>query len=336
MIAGDAYEAIISKYGRKNGEVWTGLARAQAGYGRYKKAVDSYKQAMLLLPKDEHLKKELSQVQNQAMVADMAQSKSETVIQALPYKKGLWAVLSAIIDWEKEEYTSYPTITNSYLTIYKGKPNSLKQIWRSNILGYPGHTEGRFNDVYLYIKDITGDGLSDLVIPKVYIGGSWLPSHIDIFTWRNGKPKHLLGAMSDEVLFVKDLNHDGRYEVMTDHAIGFSVCHAGQPRWLFTYAYKNGNYQLAERDFPSQYRDLHREIKTVLREFPTDYQLLHYLGRSYEIRREPMYALRAYRKAEKAGIIELAEMRKEKWDDLAARVSYELTLIRSRIKTLSK
>jgi len=83
-----AFRHILAKYGKDNGRAWAGLARAQAGLGKYADAEDSCKQALLLLPGHTTLERELSQVSDQEAVAQAASTgllKDETVLRALPY-----------------------------------------------------------------------------------------------------------------------------------------------------------------------------------------------------------------------------------------------------------
>lgn len=91
---------------------------------------------------------------------------------------------------------------------------------------------------------------------------------------------------------------------------------------------------MADRDFPWKYRDLYREIKTVLREAPNDFELLCYLGQAEEIRRRSAAALRAYRQAEKGAVAEVRKWRKKRDAFLVQRASNILREIRERIRAL--
>lgn len=91
-----------------------------------------------------------------------------------------------------------------------------------------------------------------------------------------------------------------RYEIINDHAIGYDLAHYEQPRWTNIYAYKNGTYQLANGDFPDEFRSLYSEISKQLKAHPSDPELLKYLGILYEIRKQPKQALEAYKKSLKA------------------------------------
>lgn len=339
--AQDAFLDIQSKYGKQNGRVWAGLAKSQARLGEYDKAVKSYQKAIYLLPGHIRLKKELEEVQNQQSVAKAASktlSKEEAVFQALPYpvlsEPNLWVVLSGEAKWG--DHPSWPEISNCHLTVFNGKPDSLKRVWTSHILGHLESNEG-LNDVYMFIKDVTGDGIPDVVVSEIIFGGSWAPSHIDIFTWCNDRLAHLLGASSDEPFMVKDFNRDGRYEVIGNHAVGRDLSHAGQPRWLSIYASKNGTYQLANADFPAQYHKLYKYIKSIIRDYPDDYELYFYWGWVNEIEGKPHTALKAYRRAEKNALEYLADAQKEAdSSEWAPGVRYTLHQIRSRMTALKK
>jgi len=301
--AEQGFSSILTKYGADDGRAWAGLARSQAGLGKYDKSINSYKKALSLLPGHQNLQKELDVVLKQQAIAKAVSSQlpeGEEVLQAVPYpvpgEEGLWAVLTGKVVWDEELHPFWPNITDSRLTVFRGNPESLKELWNARILWHLGSEE--INEVYLYIHDVTGDGIPEMVLPEIIFGGSWIPSHIDIFTWKSGRAVKLFGAIADESIIIKDLDNNGTYEVITDHAIGVSLAHYEQPRWQYTYAYKNGAYQLAEKDFPEVYRGLDKEIKARLKEYPDDYELLFYLGRLYEIQRKPKAALKAYYKAE--------------------------------------
>jgi tetratricopeptide (TPR) repeat protein len=339
-----AFKIILSKYGGTNGTAWMGLARAQARLGQYDEAADSYTQAQALLSGQESLRRELGRVRDQqaiARAASIALPSGEKVLQALPYPArpdtDLWAVLSASIKRrEGEPHPPWPDITGGHLTIFQGRPDSLKQIWRSGTLGYPGHTGGEFNDIYLYVHDVTGNGNVDLVVTEAFIGADWIPSHIDIFRWVGNSLHHLLGAVSDDEPVMKDLRQDGRYEAMTYHSVGRGLSHAEQPQWLDIYAYEKGTYQIADESFASQYHQLYREILTQLGKHPNDMELLYYLGRIREIQRRPRAALRAYKRSEQIAAREVEVDRQEKDQADLSHAASDLQEIRARISRLGR
>lgn len=341
-----AFQDIINKYGKDNGRAWAGLARSEARLGQYGKAVKSYRQALNLLTGHTDLKEELNMVLKQRSVADSASTilpKGETVLQALPYpvptEKNLWVVLSATKTWDKEFDRYWPEVSNCHLTVYKDTQNSLKQIWRSKQLklAWANDSADDFNDAYLFVQDMTGDKIPELVTIEVIFGASVAPTHIDVFKWNKDKAAHILGAGADDSIVVTDINKDGRYEVIGNHAIGWGLSHAEQPRWLNTFAYKNGAYQNAEKDFPRVYDNLQKEIWKVLREAPDDFELRYYNGRIYEIKRKPQLAIREYRLAIKYAKEQIVWMKRQdsSWADLIVKTKYLLKQSQSRIKVLN-
>ena len=336
--AEQGFIGMLSKYGSDNGRVWARLADCQTRLGKYDKAVKSYNRALVLLPGHETLQKKLTEVGRQLSISHATLPllpPGKIILQTLPYavpsSTDLWVVLSATLIEDEETTSSWPTYTDCQITILKGRPDSLKRLWHSDVLGSKGYTDGEFNVIYLYAEDVTGDSIPDLVIPETYIGGSWIPSHIDIFTWKRNSLHHLLGAVSDYAPICKDLDNDGKIEVVVEHAVGRGLSHAEQPIWIDIYAFRNGTYQPANAYYPSEYYNLYRSFRRKLRENPDEYDLQYYLGRIYEIQRKSQNALKLYKKAEHNAVEESNIVRSEFPDH---RILNTLQNIRDRIRKI--
>ncbi|MHB1456078.1 MAG: tetratricopeptide repeat protein [Armatimonadota bacterium] len=336
--AEQGFIGILSKYGSDNGRVWARLADCQTRLGKYDKAVKSYNHALVLLPGHETFRRKLTVAERQLSVTQAALPllpPGKTILQtlpcAVPSATDLWVVLSATLIEDKEKTWSWPTYTDCQITILKGKPDSLRRLWHSDVLGSRGYTDGEFNAIYLYVEDVTGDSVPDLVILETYIGGSWIPSHIDIFTWRVNSLHHLLGAVSDYAPICKDLDNNSKIEVMIQHAVGCGLSHAEQPIWIDIYAFRNGTFQPANAYFPNKYHNLYWYIRRKLREIPDDYELQYYLGRIYEIQHKSQNALKIYKKAEHNAVEESKIVRSEFPDH---RISNTLQNIRDRIRKI--
>lgn len=311
-MAVDAYQELIRKYGY-NVKAYQGLGRSFMLQGKYKEAVSAFNSISYRSPSATRDFNLASSSLAASKAASKIIPKSLKVIRVAPYpipgQKGIWAVLSGKWDIDKKttpDMPYYMTFNNLRIDLMKQINGNFVSIWHESNLGSKGYTDGEFSDVQLCLADLTKDGQQEIIIPGVFLGASWMPSHMDIFTWRSGKMIKLLGLGGHDPIIIKDLNHDGKYEVMNDFAIGWSPCHAEQPRWVDVYAYKNGTYQLADADFPWIYRDLAREIRTVLRHFPDDWQLLKYQAIIYHIQRRPELARRYLAKALKQIRSELA------------------------------
>lgn len=312
-----AYGGILAKYG-PSVRAYVGLARSRMGQGRYATAVRSYQSALDLSPGAPKVRDELDLAQRSARVAASARTllpKSHTVLRTLLFPvdrtRELWLVLSGRIDEASEDLVHAATFDGAdfRLTLVEGTGTGVRSIRQSAQLGFPGNTEGEFNDVQLYVMDITGDGIPEVVIPEVFVGADWIPSHLDVFAWRDGRLFHALGVKSDMPVELRDIDGDGSYEAVNSHAIGRSLCHADQPLWTDIFAYRDGSYHIANDRFPGQFNRLRAEIRRLLRQHPSDPELLKYLGVAEQILGQNHKALRTYSHARSVWAEELREER---------------------------
>lgn len=179
------------------------------------------------------------------------------------------ALLTAKTD--KTTPDSYLTnFTNTYLSVFKEVNNRYQKIWISDMLTGS-------NLAILIVYDITGDGNPDVVVCEVEICGSRSPSHFDVFSdTEYGWHRIFSGSSNEEPGKLRDLNRDGKYEIILNNSIGKLMSHAEQPRWLSIYAYDGKNYILANRRFPNEFKELQRKIKTLILKYPDDSELLYY------------------------------------------------------------
>lgn len=120
---------------------------------------------------------------------------------------------------------------------------------------------------------------------------------MEIFTLGKGVLINSFGVESNWPIWIQDINHDGRCEIGTYHEIGETMDHASQPVWMDIYAYKNGKYQLADADFPSEFRGWPVQLKQALHAHPGDPDILRHLGEAYAILGERRRALTSYDEA---------------------------------------
>ncbi len=333
--AENAFNAIINKYG-PNGRVLVGLGKSQQLLGKHDKAVSSFEKADRLSPGNTAIRYKLQCARELAEVTKSAIAKlpkQHTILQTaeypIPGHNKQWLVLSAI----KSDGT-WPDYSSVKLTLFSAAPNNLRTVWQSENLGFP-HSKGEdnFNDVRLYVFDMNGDGISEAVVPQIIIGASWTPTHLDVFEWQNGRMTSVLGVSSDEPPEVRSLSRDGRYQVINIHAIGYSICHAAQPRWQNVYDYKDGNYQLATGDYPYIIRMLQRDILRELDNNPKDFELLEYLGITYQMQKRLKVAERTFTRAEK---LCKNELRQETDPGLRTRLAWKQNDIQHRIYKVRK
>lgn len=332
----DAFQAIITKYG-PNGQIYMDMANAARQQGNYEAAMRLIEQALPLLKQPSVAQSALDDSRLLMQISEAASGhlpKGQTVLRVMSLpasgQHNSWVVLSANQQVKSEQY---PTYRNVMLTLFRGTAQSLDKVWQSDKLGYPGYTNGEFNDLQLYLVDLNRDGIPEAVIPESLIGADWVPSFIDIFAWRAGRLTSILATNSEFPVRIQDLNHDGTYEVMAFHSIGWNLPRAARPLWADIYAYKNGAYKLSDEQFPDQYKDEVGQIKTALKGYPNDFQLHQYLGMTYQILGNKKEALAEYQTALSLGRSQLG---KEDNPQRSAQLQRALDDIQQRINALTQ
>jgi hypothetical protein len=206
-------------------------------------------------------------------------------------------------------------------------------MWQSDALRDPRLKAAAFDEVALYVDDLTGDGIPEAAVSKVFVGGSWQPSHLDVFAWRSHQLTKILGLRSSLPIWIEDIGHDGRYEIGNYSDIGWDMSHAEQPYWTDIYAYKRGQYVLANAPFPREFHGWIRRLRTVLKRHPGDFEILKYEGIVHEIEGRPRAAFAAHRSAAR----ECAALLEDERDPrLHARLEWQLNDIRRRISKLKR
>jgi hypothetical protein len=209
-------------------------------------------------------------------------------------RRSLWLALSARTKWEAD----WRQFSDIRLTLFKISQGSVRRAWQSQKLGYPGYESGTYDDLQLYLVDVNGDSIPEVVIPKNRLGAWYSPSHLDIFVLRNSRMVKLLGLLSEFPIEIRDLNHDGRYEVLNEYGVGWDCARADQVYWRDIYAFRGGSYRLADGSFPGRYRRFAAELRRALRNCPNDYDFLKYSGIVSGILGKPGLELRFYRRAQ--------------------------------------
>jgi hypothetical protein len=158
----------------------------------------------------------------------------------------------------------------------------------------------------MFGQDLTGDGSPDVVVETISSALGCTPAYVEVFTARTAGPKRLLSVTSNEPLSLEDLNGDGCVEVLNQYEIGATMSHVEQPRWNDVYAFDGTRYVVNNRRFPSAFTSLVRQVEERLEEYPGDWELLEYQGRSYEIRGLGAQAVPCYEKAAEALALEIS------------------------------
>jgi hypothetical protein len=242
----------------------------------------------------------------------------------------LWAVLAAKVETGEPFGTKF---VEPRLALFQERQGHYRNIWQSGVLGDPRLKGETFDDVALYVADLTGDGVPEAAVSKVFIGGSWMPSHLDVFAWRGHQLARILGLASSQPIWIEDIDHDGRYEIGNYYEIGWDMFHWEHPYWTDIYAYRGGSYRLADGEFPRAFRGWAHRLRRALKKHPADPQILQYLGIVHEIEGRPRAAFGALRSAAR----ECAALLENEGDArLHARLKWQLNDIRRRILGLKR
>ncbi len=332
----EIWHKVLEGYGAApDPDAWVRLGQCQMRLGKYEAAVRSFHQALNTLPGDDTAKAGYQRASDLVRVAKAVEPQlgaGQQVVHIHELKvenqNPLWTVLSA-------EVSEGPYFGREFcdarVTVFGEADERLTRLWQSDELRGFRNDGGPWDDLQLYVLDLTDDGRDEVVVAEVHVGASWMPSHLDAFAWQRNELVRLFAVDSEVPAWVEDLNDDHRYEIGNEYAIGWSLCHAGQPRWQDVYAYKKGRYVLSNEDFPDEFEGWVDKLRGVLEQSPDDPEILKYLGIVHEIEGRPDEALAAYRRAQEACPV----FRKE-WGAAAAAVDVggELKDIQARIRRL--
>lgn len=107
----------------------------------------------------------------------------------------------------------------------------------------------------LNATDINGDGLKEIVVQSSSGGNCWSCNPTEIYRVSNHKAELIAAA---PIRRIADLNNDGVAELLGTDARWESygdLSHAASPFAVMVYAWKNGKYVYASRDFTAFYKE---------------------------------------------------------------------------------
>jgi hypothetical protein len=334
--AEEAFRDIVLKYGG-SARAYAGLGESRLRQGLYAPSDHAFRMALLWSPDEAAAHTGLAAADtlwriSREVEARLPDGYCVLFVRPYPVEKDthLWAVLYGM---HGEDGSSRGNWDHLHLALYEENGPNLHAVWRSGVLNDTYHNLNEFGAVQMFVCCLTGESVPQIVVHKVVLGASWEPSHIDVFTWRQGRLVNILQVGGSMPLWVEDLKHDGRYEILNLYEIGVTMYHAAQPRWSDIYAYRNGRYVLANWDFPEEFTHWLNDLPDTLRRFPNDEEILRFLGEAYEITGHPEQALAAYRRAES---IYASKSERESDRDVRAYRQPRQKSVRQRIQALER
>ncbi len=284
--ARDAYLALAAR-GSDPARAYRGAAEAERRLGHYDQAAALLRRAMKAAPADHRAEQDLARLQPlldaRAAIRKVLPA-TRTITRLRLYPVGgtrYWAVLHGRAG-EKLEGLTQPS--GMRLSLFTAPP-SIRQVG-PDIPLVDARREGVAQDyrgVECCAIDMTGDGVPELAVHELSYGGSWKPSQMEVYAWRNGRLARILQVQSSLPVCLEDIDHNGTYQVRNRYEIGGDMCHAEQPRWSDVYAYRNGRFVIANRSYPRAFAEWPDELRKKLRKYPGDPEIRAYLCLAYEL-----------------------------------------------------
>ena len=319
-------------------DAYLGLAECRMRLCAYADAALSFRLALKLSPGNgaarDGLREADRRIRASAAIAKRL-PRGHNVVQLEPFpgnaRDNLWAVLSA--KTKPPHLADGPYYVDLRLGIYRVTGSRCTRLSLSNALVDYWGRPGESSEAHLYQVDLTGDRAPELAVLKTFYGASWMPSHLEIFAWKGNRLAKMFGLRSDLPNWIADLNGDGRYELGNSYCIGQEMSHAEMPYWQDVYAWDGHRFCLANHAFPDQFTTYVGELAKLLSQYPNDYEIRDYLGRTLEILGRRDEALSAYREAVRTLDALLEDERDVKTGDL---LDTARSQIRKRIQRLSR
>lgn len=136
--------------------------------------------------------------------------------------------------------------------IFENEGQASKTIFRRSDFFFSfGEGEAR----RLNATDINGDGLKEIIVQSSSGGNCWSCNPTEIYRVSNHKAELIAAA---PIRRIADLNNDGIAELLATDARWESygdLSHAASPFAVMIYAWKNGKYVYASRDFAVYYKE---------------------------------------------------------------------------------
>jgi hypothetical protein len=118
----------------------------------------------------------------------------------------------------------------------------------------------------LNATDLNGDGLKEIIVQSSSGGNCWSCNPTEIYRVRNHKAELIAAG---PIQRLADLNADGIQELIVTDARWESyddLSHAASPGAVMVYAWRDGRYVYASRDFAAFYADEIKKLRAMIEE----------------------------------------------------------------------
>lgn len=133
----------------------------------------------------------------------------------------------------------------------------------------------------LNATDINGDGIKEIIVQSSSGGNCWSCNPTEIYQVRNHKAEMIAAAPTQRIA---DLNGDGIHELLVTDARWESygdLSHAASPGAVMVYAWRNGKYLYAARDFADFYKGELARIRALIEEAKSQITTGEYSDEAY-------------------------------------------------------
>jgi hypothetical protein len=148
--------------------------------------------------------------------------------------------------------------------IIEGDGHASKTVFRRTDFFFSFDLSGEPND--RNATDINGDGLKEIIVQSSSGGNCWSCNPTEIYQVRNHKVELIAAG---PVQKIRDLNGDGVQELLVTDSRWESyddLSHAASPGAVMVYAWRNGKYVYAARDFAPFYKAELEQLRTAIEE----------------------------------------------------------------------
>ena len=165
------------------------------------------------------------------------------------------------------------------LRIIEGDGHASKTIFKRDDFFFSFDLAGERNK--LNATDLNGDGLKEIIVQSSSGGNCWSCNPTEIYCVRNHKAELIAAG---PIQRLADLNTDSIQELLVTDARWESyddLSHAASPGAVMVYAWRDGKYVYASRDFTTFYADEIKKLRAMIEEAKTQITADEYSDETY-------------------------------------------------------